>query len=109
MNLRSLSLLVLLPTTLLGACSSVPVHESLPVAAREKISSADVFVPIRQNEIYVYVPPSTAGSSAGASAGLLGGLVGAAIDAGVNDVRSSKAETAVKPLRDSLVDFNFDQ
>jgi hypothetical protein len=60
-------------------------------------------VPVRQSEIYVFVPNSQLAAAGG------GGLLLALVDAGVNSVRTSKAETAVKPLRDSLVDFNFDE
>jgi hypothetical protein len=67
-----------------------------------KISSTDVVAPIAQSEIYVYVPPSNAGAATG------GGLLGALIDVAVNDARTSHAEDAVKVVRDSLVDFDFD-
>lgn len=93
---------ILLPLVLFGACAT-PVSEPLPLAARDIISSTDVVLPSKQNEIYVFVPDSQLTAAAG------GGLLFALIDAGVNSVRTSKAETAVKPLRDSLVDFNFDE
>ena len=109
MKFRHSHFAILLPVLFLGACAGIPPHESLPGTARDKISSTEVVLPIKQSEIYVFVPPSTAGASAGASGGLLGALVGAAIDASVNDVRTTKAETAVKPLRDALVDFDFDK
>lgn len=94
---------------LLTACATpLPAHEALPPAAHDQIASTEAVVPIRQNEIYVYVPPSTAGATAGAGFGLIGALVGVAIDASVDSARTSKAEAAVKPLRDAMVDFNFD-
>lgn len=93
---------------LAGCVTPIPPHESLPTAARDQIASTETVVPIRQHEIYVFVPPSTAGATAGASFGLVGALVGVAIDASVDSARTSKAEAAVKPLRDALVDFNFD-
>ncbi len=91
---------------LLSACATATVNPPLPDAARNGISSTEVVAPIRQSEIYVYVPPSTA--NAGGQGGLLGALVVAAINAGVDSVRTQKAETAVKPLRDALVDYKFD-
>ena len=99
--------LCLLSALLLSACASVPAHEALAPDVRDRIASTDVVVPISQSEIYVYVPPSNM-AAAGASAGLIGALVMAAADAGVDSVRTSKAERAVRPLRDALIDYKFD-
>jgi len=93
---------ILLPLVLCGACATPP-YQPLPGTARDIISSTDVVLPSKQNEIYVFVPNSNVAAATG------GGLIPALIDAGINSVRTSKAETAVKPLRDSLVDFNFDE
>jgi hypothetical protein len=108
MNIRLIRRTALVASLLLSACSSIPPHEYLPAPAQQRIATTDVVVPIRQSEIYVYVPPSTAGAAGGAAFGLVGAIVGAVVDASVNAARSSKAEAAVKPLRDSLVDYNFD-
>lgn len=109
MRLRHLQYLCLAPAALLAACATnTPPHAYLPDAARDKIASTEVVVPVRQSEIYVYVPPSTSGTQAGAAFGMLGVLVGAMVDTSVNNSRTSKAETAVKPLRDAIVDYNFD-
>src|SRR5438105_2590773 len=99
MRWSSLKLVILLPLSFLCACQTA-MHQSLADAARDKISSTDVVLPIRQNEIYVFVPNSNAAAAAG------GGLIAALADAAINSVRTTKAETAVKPLRDALVDFN---
>lgn len=101
-------LFLLSPLVLLAACGSLPPYQPLSSDARDKIASTDVIVPIRQHEIYVFVPASTAGASAGASMGLAGAIVGALVDASVDSVRTGKAEKAVTPLRDSLVDYSFD-
>ena len=91
------------------ACATpTPTRVHLAETTRERIASTEVVAPIRQNEIIVFVPPSTAGASAGASFGLIGALVGAATDASINAQRTSSAERDVKPLRDALVDFDFD-
>lgn len=92
--------LLVLSALLLEACAGVPAYEGLPPAARDQISSTEVVVPIQQHEIYVYVPPETAGASQG--------LIGALIDVTVDAVRAGKAERAVRPLRDATVDYNFD-
>ncbi len=86
-----------------GACASLPAHEALPAEARDKIVNTEVAVPVKQNEIYVFVPDSQVGAATG------GGLLGALIDVGINSVRTGKAEDAVKPLRSAVVDYNYDQ
>lgn len=88
---------------LLSACAGVPSYEPVPQAAKDRIGSTDVVVPVKQNDIYVYVPPSNAASAAG------GGLVAALIDVTIDTVRASKAENAVKPLRDATADYSFDK
>ena len=108
MKIRLIHLFAVLTVSSLAACAGIPPHEYLPAPARDRIATTDVVVPIRQSEIYVYVPPSTAGATGGAAFGIVGALVGAMVDASVNSVRTSKAEAAVKPLRDSLVDYSFD-
>jgi len=82
------------------ACAGIPAHEGLPPAAKDQISSTEVVLPIQQSEIYVYVPPETAGQTSG--------LIGALVDVTVDAIRTGKAETSVKRLRDALVDYNFD-
>ena len=107
--MNSMRLVFLCPLLfVLAACGSVPPFQPLPSDARDKIASTDVVVPIRQHEIYVFVPASTAGAAGGASMGLAGALVGALVDASIDSVRTGKAEKAVTPLRDSLVDYSFD-
>src|ERR1700733_10150584 len=97
------SLLALMPTLVLGACQTqIPAHEFMPDAARDKVSSTETVLPIKQSEIYVFVPQSNIAAAGG------GGLLLALVDAGVDSVRTSKAEAAGKPLRDALIDYNFD-
>jgi hypothetical protein len=85
-----------------GCVTQVPVHEAFPVPARDSVASTEVVAPIKQSEIYVFVPDSQIAAAGG------GGLLLALVDVGVNSVRTSKAEDAVRPLRDAIVDFNFD-
>lgn len=109
MRSRISKLVYLVPAVLLSACATnTPPHAYLPDTARDRIASTEIVMPIHQSEIYVYVPPSTAGASGGAGFGLLGALIGAAVDASINDARTSKAEAAVKPLCSAMVDYDFD-
>lgn len=96
------NVIIALTAIILSACGTVPHHQAFPVAAKDKITSTDVLVPIAQSEIYVFVPSSNVAAAGG------GGLLLALIDAGVNDVRTTKANEASKSLRDALIDFSFD-
>ena len=88
---------------LLSACATAtPEHVLLANNARDSITSTEIVAPIRQSEIYLVVPKSNVAMATG------GGLLPALIDAGIDNVRTSRAEAAVKPLRNSVVDFNFD-
>jgi len=102
MRAHRTQLVIILSSMLLAACSTPSIHEPLPDAARGDIASTDVVVPIRQSEIYVFVPRSQAGAMSG------GGLLGALIDITVDKVRTSKAEDAVTSLRNAMVDYSFD-
>jgi hypothetical protein len=93
---------------MLVACAGLPPQQALPSSAKEKITSTDVVMSVRQNEIYMYVPPSNVGAAAGASFGLVGAIMGAVIDSSVNNARTTAAEKAMKPLRDTLVGFEYD-
>lgn len=95
-------LAAVLPLLLICACATVPAHQALAPDMRDKISSTEVVAPIAQNEIYVFVPSSDVSAAAG------GGLLAALVDVGINDARTSHAEDAVRVVRDSLVDFDFD-
>jgi hypothetical protein len=108
MRFRLAHAAALVSSLLLAACSGLAPHQALPGAAKDSLVSTDVVLPIRQNEVYVFVPPSTAGAAGGAAFGVLGAVVGAMVDAGVNNARTSSAEKSVKPLRDSLVGFDYD-
>jgi hypothetical protein len=91
--------LVILVSTLLGACAVLPTHAAFPEGGRDKVMSTEVVLPIRQSEIYVFVPVTQ-----NPNAGLIGALVAAAVD----DIRTGKAESAAQPLRAALTDFDFD-
>jgi hypothetical protein len=94
-----ISLIGAVVSALLVTGCALPPHAALPPGARDQIAGTDVMVPIRQHEIYVYVPPTQNPN---------GGLIGALVASAIDDVRSGKAETAVKPLRNALVDYDFD-
>ncbi len=103
MRLRFTQVLLLCSAIGLSACVTItPEQVALPAAARDAIASTEVVVPIHQEEIYVYVPPSQLARNGG------GGLLLALIDAGVDSARTHSAEKDVKAVRDALVDYDFD-
>jgi hypothetical protein len=113
MRTTTRSILLACAMTLAGASLSacvtpIPANVPLATGARDAITSTEVVAPIKQNEVYVYVIPSTGGSAAGAAGGMIGALVGAAVDASINAANTKAAETDVKPARDAVVDYNFD-
>jgi hypothetical protein len=101
MRARKLQLIGILSLSVLSACASLSIHQPLSTAARGDLTTTDVVLPIRQSEIYVFVPMTQAAAGGG-------GLIGALIAAGVDSVRTSKAETAITPLRNAMVDYRFD-
>lgn len=102
MNLKLAALSAL--AMLASACATVvPVHQPLPADARTQFMATDVVVPVAQSEINILVPPSQVAMYGG------GGLLLALIDAGIDSSNASTVEEAVKPLRNALVDFNFDE
>lgn len=101
MRARLSRLILILAGLGLSACAGTPpAHVALDINARNNVHSTDVVAPVRQGEVYVFVPQASTGGQ--------GGLLGALIVAGVDAVRTSNAEDAVKPLRDAVIDFNFD-
>ncbi len=110
MNMYKAALAALATVVLASACATPgPMNRNMPLAARDKIAATEVVTTIAQNEITIAVP-TTAGASAGAAAsfGLLGALVGSLVEAGIDASNAAAAETSVKPLRNALVDLNFD-
>ena len=101
MRFQTLSAMALAAMVLTACATPVPEHVALDPAARASIASTEVVAPVRQSEIYVFVPVTTAGAGAG--------LIGALIDVSVDAHRTQTATDSVKPLRDAVVDYSFDQ
>ena len=103
MQLRLLHIVALSGVLGLSACVT-PIAEHIPLApsSQASVGSTDLVMPIAQSEIYVVVPASNVSAATG------GGLLGALIDAGVDSSRTKKAQAAIKPLRDAVVDLDID-
>lgn len=87
---------------LLSGCATA-IHQPLTAEAKQQVRSADVVIGIPQQEMAAQIKESNMTAAAG------GGLLFALIDAGVNSYRSGNAEDAVRPLRDALISYSFDE
>jgi hypothetical protein len=92
----------LLFLSILSSCAP-NVHKPLESLAKEQISTTDAYLIIEQQEINANIDQSNVTAAMG------GGLIAALIDASINNSRAKEAEKLMKPIRDSLIDFQFDK
>jgi hypothetical protein len=97
---KSLALFVLF--LLIVGCAA-PLKQTLPADAREVPGGRRLVVTVAQTEINALINTSNITAATG------GGLLFALIDAGVNKSRTTTAEEKIAPIRNSLLDYNFDQ
>jgi len=88
--------------SMLGGCAA-PIKQTLPAESRIVSGGRNQVVTVAQNEIAAGINESNLTGAMG------GGLLFALIDAGVNNARAKKAEAAIVPVRDAIVDYGFDQ
>lgn len=91
----------LLIALLMTGCAT-SAYQPLTPEAKQQIRSTDTVIGVAQQEITAQINQSNVAAATG------GGLLFALIDAGINSSRSSTAEDTVRPLRDALVTYNFD-
>lgn len=102
-----------------AGCTHLPATQPVKPEVLSALQPVDVKVGIRQAELYAAFVPSTAAATGAAACGAVpglgillaaacGGAMGA-VDASVNATRAKAAEESVRPLKDELVDVNFDQ
>ena len=124
MSVRKSLLAIAATSFVLAGCAtteSMPATLAMPAAARDKIASTDIVMPIPQKEIFfydqpvagpamtyvpVYTPVST-GMSSGAAA--TAGLVGVLLIAGIAAAQAADEASDLKPLREAIDKFAFDQ
>ena len=85
---------------LASACAVTP-NNHINMSARQHIDEVDAYLIVTQDEIYAGINQSNTTAAAG------GGLLFAFIDAAVDNSRTKKAEELMKPIRNSLIDFDF--
>lgn len=88
----------------LGAgCASQPAYKPMPAEAFPKITNTQLVVGLAQKEIRADINQSNM------TGGMGGGLLWAIVDTAVNNSRAGDAEKSIGPLRDQLLDFNFEK
>jgi hypothetical protein len=94
--LRGLALAVLVST--FAGCASGP-YKALDPATQVKVTASQAIVSVKQSEIYAAIQRADNGAG-----GLLGALTGSIVE----ESETKRAEQAVTPLRDALLDYDFD-
>jgi hypothetical protein len=100
-GISKVTILFVIAASIVG-CGSTPNHY-LPVAATNEIKTTDVYVVVPQKEIVAEVEASNVAAAGG------GGLLFALIDVAVENSRASTAEELIQPIKDSLIETNFNR
>lgn|GEM_PF-3167760 len=88
---------LLLIVVALSAC--VENYRPLSMDHQQKLATADVYVYIKQQEIYALIERSNMAAG--------GGLLFALADSAINNQRAKEQEEYVRPIRDSLIGYDF--
>lgn len=102
-----------------AGCTHLPATQPVKPEVLGALQPVEVKVGVTQTELYAAFVRSTAAASGAAACGAVpglgillaaacGGAMGA-VDASVNAARAKTAEESVRPLKDEIVDLNFDQ
>lgn len=84
---------------MLSACAQLPPAKAIDPSIKSHVTATQAVLTIPQTEIYADIVRSGGGG---------GGLIGALIDTAVENARTKKAEQAMVPVRNELLDFDFD-
>ncbi|HXB03059.1 MAG TPA: hypothetical protein VNV15_09620 [Opitutaceae bacterium] len=95
---RSFAILLALALTFLTGCVG-PVRVPISSDSRTQLGKVKGIVGLQQQEIGTEINPSNVSAATG------GGLIAGIIDMSIDDARAKKAEAAVKPVRDALIDY----
>ena len=87
----------------LGALAGCATTTHMPMSggAKGKIDSTSVVIGLHQQEINAEINPSNAAAATG------GGLIGALIEVALDSASAKRAEAAVSPVRNALLDYDF--
>ena len=88
-----------------SGCTIAPHKVSMQNKIDNKV---DVISIIDQQELDALFPIQNS-SGVSAQFGLIGALIGSAIDASANSTNAEKATNNLSPIRNKLIDYNFDE
>ncbi len=94
----SLSILFAVVIAFLSGCAT-PSRVPISSDSRSQLGTVTGFVGLRQQEIGTDINRSNVSAATG------GGLLGAIIDMSIDNSRAKKAESAVTPVRDALINY----
>lgn len=110
---------VVVVTALALAGCAVPQRQGIEPKLLTTMQPVEVKLGVRQSELYAAFVPSTAGASGAAACGAVPGLgillaaacggAFGAIDAQVNATRAKAADESARPLKNVLIEFDFDR
>jgi hypothetical protein len=101
---RSVVVLLALAVTFLSGCVA-PIRVPISSDSRAQLGTVNGIVGLRQQEIGTDIIPSNLSNAMGSSGGAIGSIIGSIADASIDNARAKKAESAVKPIRDALIDY----
>ena len=87
-------------TFMFSGCAT-QTHLPMTKDAQNNIQSTDVVIGLAQEEIFAEIEQSNVTAATG------GGLLFALIDSSINSSRTEDAEELVKPVKNSLIDYDF--
>ncbi|MGM9488335.1 hypothetical protein [Ideonella sp. YS5] len=103
----------------LAGCAGLQPTQNMPRNVAAAVQPVDVNVGIKQPELYAAYEISNAGQAAAAGCGAIPGIgillaaacggAAGAIDASVNASRAKAADETIRPLKDEIVDVQFDK
>ena len=99
--IRPLVIMILFSSLLMSGCATKPFNYMQP-EVRGKIESVDTILVIAQHEIIPKIETSNIATNTG------GGLIFALMDVAIEQNRLTQAEKNIQPIRDGLIDYDFD-
>ena len=95
---------IVLVATIISGCTSTPHKVSIQNKIDNKV---DVISIVNQQELDALFPVQNSGAVS-VQFGLIGALIGSAIDASANSTSAEKATNNLSPIRNKLINYNFD-
>ncbi len=99
------SILVAFASSILFGCATTPKFSDVDFPKDD----ADLTILVTQEELRPEASDSSGVVAGGVLLGAVGGLLSAGVAAGIDAERNARAEDAIEPLRDSLIDYDLSE